>query len=44
VHADLRVGRETLRRLGHLGLIRFTKERDAFGRARWTFVVVGDAG
>lgn len=44
VHADLRVDRETLRRLGRLRLIRFTSERDGFGRALWTFEVMGDAG
>lgn len=34
---NLRIGRETLRRLGHLGVIKFTGARDGFGHGRWTF-------
>jgi hypothetical protein len=36
---SLRIDRETLRRLGHLGLVEFTHERDGIGRGRWTFVL-----
>lgn len=35
----LRIDRDTLRRLGHLGAIEFTRERDGFGHGRWTFIL-----
>jgi hypothetical protein len=40
---QLRIERETLRRLGHLGAVDFTRERDGFGRGRWTFVLTARA-
>lgn len=40
---QLRIERATLRRLGHVGLVEFTHERDAFGHGRWTFVLTPHA-
>lgn len=36
---QLPIDRETLRSLGQRKLVRFTRERDAFGHGRWTFVL-----
>lgn len=40
---SLAIARETLRRLGYLGLVEFTHERDGFGHGRWTFVLTPQA-
>jgi hypothetical protein len=34
---NLSIARDTIRSLGHRKLVRFTHERDGFGRGRWTF-------